>query len=88
MATIAVKKIVLGPEKGMIARIKNQYQYESLIKLDRQGATQSIFKESLAKIIEELQAVPEFRSVRWVVDVDHWTWQSQATTAVRTFSKM
>lgn len=70
MATIGVKKIVLGPEKGMIARIKNQYQYESLIKLDRQGATQSVFKESLAKIIEELQAVPEFRSVRWVVDVD------------------
>lgn len=70
MATIGVKKIVLGPEKGIIARIKNQYQYESLIKLDRQGATQSVFKESLAKIIEELQAVPEFRSVRWVVDVD------------------
>lgn len=70
MATIGVKKIVLGPEKGIIARIKNQYQFESLIKLDRQGATQTIFKENLAKIIEELQAVPEFRSVRWVVDVD------------------
>lgn len=70
MANVAVKKIVLGPEKGIIARIKNQYQYESLIKLDRQGATQSVFKESLARIIEELQSVPEFRSVRWVVDVD------------------
>ena len=70
MATIGVKKIVLGPEKGIIARIKNQYQYESLIKLDRQGATQSLFKESLARIIEELQTVPEFRSVRWLVDVD------------------
>ncbi len=70
MATIGVKKIVLGPEKGIIARIKNQYQFESLIKLDRQGATQSLFKESLARIIEELQTVPEFRSVRWLVDVD------------------
>ena len=70
MATIGVKKIVLGPEKGIIARIKNQYQFESLIKLDRQGATQSVFKENLARIIEELQAVPDFRSVRWVVDVD------------------
>lgn len=70
MANVAVKKIVLGPEKGIIARIKNQYQYESLIKLDRQGATQSVFKENLARIIEELQSVPEFRSVRWVVDVD------------------
>ncbi|PZV82176.1 replication restart DNA helicase PriA [Algoriphagus aquaeductus] len=70
MANIAVKKIVLGPEKGIIVRIKNQYQFESLIKLDKQGTTQAVFKQSLAKIIEELQAVPEFRSVRWIVDVD------------------
>ncbi|OOG78145.1 primosomal protein N' [Algoriphagus sp. A40] len=70
MATIAVKKIVLGPEKGIIARIKNQYQYESMIKLDRSGTTQTVFKESLAKILEELQSRPEFRSVRWIVDVD------------------
>lgn len=70
MANIAVKKIVLGPEKGIIARIKNQYQFESLIKLDKQGNTQAVFKESLSNIIEELQAVPEFRSVRWIVDVD------------------
>jgi primosomal protein N' (replication factor Y) (superfamily II helicase) len=70
MANIAVKKIVLGPEKGIIARIKNQYQFESLIKLDKQGNTQTVFKDSLAKIIEELQSVPEFRSVRWIVDVD------------------
>lgn len=70
MAKIAVKKIVLGPEKSIIARIKNQYQFESLIKLDRQGSTQTVFKESLVKIIEELQPVPDFRSVRWIVDVD------------------
>jgi primosomal protein N' (replication factor Y) len=70
MATIAVKKIVLGPEKGIIARIKNQYQFESMIKLDRSGNTQMTFKESLGKILEELQSRPEFRSVRWVVDVD------------------
>lgn len=70
MANIAVKKIVLGPEKGVIARIKNQYQFESLIKLDRSGNTQAVFKESLAKIIEELQSRPEFRSVRWIADVD------------------
>jgi primosomal protein N' (replication factor Y) len=70
LATLAVKKIVLGPEKGSVARIKNLYQLESLIKLDRQGDTQTIFKERLAKILEDLQAVPEFRSVRWIVDVD------------------
>ena len=70
MAKIPIKKIVLGPEKGIIARIKNQYQLESLIKLEKSGATQSVFKENLTRIIEELQAVPDFRSVRWVVDVD------------------
>src|SRR5690606_4079197 len=70
MATIEAKKIVLGPEKGIIARIKNQYQFESMIKLDRSGNTQATFKESLGKILEELQSRPEFRSVRWVVDVD------------------
>jgi primosomal protein N' (replication factor Y) len=70
MANLPLKKIVLGPEKGSIARIKNLYQLESLIKLDRQGDTQSVFKERLGKILEDLQAIPEFRSVRWIVDVD------------------
>ena len=70
MAQITVKKIVLGPEKALIGRIKNQYQFESLIKLDRSGTTQTSFKERLAEILEELQSRPEFRSVRWIVDVD------------------
>lgn len=70
MAKIPVKKIVLGPEKAIIGRIKNQYQFESLIKLDRSGSTQTDFKEQLSKILEELQAIPQFRAVRWVIDVD------------------
>ncbi|WP_339878892.1 primosomal protein N' [uncultured Algoriphagus sp.] len=70
MAEIPIKKIVLGPEKGIIARIKNQYQFESLIKLDRSGNTPVTFKEHLWKITEELKSRPEFRSVRFVVDVD------------------
>lgn len=70
MAEIAVKKIVLGPEKAIISRIKNQYQWESLIKLDRSGNTQTTFKEKLAGIIEFLHSKPEFRAVRWIVDVD------------------
>ncbi|WP_144605299.1 replication restart helicase PriA [Algoriphagus algorifonticola] len=70
MAQIPVKKIVLGPEKALIGRIKNQFQFESLIKLDRSGSTQTSFKERLAEILEDLQSRPEFRSVRWIVDVD------------------
>jgi primosomal protein N' (replication factor Y) len=41
-----------------------------LIKLDRQGDAQTVFKDRLAKILEDLQAIPEFRAVRWIVDVD------------------
>ena len=70
MANIGVKKIVLGPEKAIIARVKNQYQFESLIKLDKSGNTQQAFKEHLREILEVLQSKPEFRSVRWVVDID------------------
>lgn len=70
IANLPLKKIVLGPEKGSIARIKNLYQLESLIKLDRQGDAQTIFKDRLSKILENLQAIPEFRAVRWIVDVD------------------
>jgi primosomal protein N' (replication factor Y) len=70
MSEIAIKKIILGPEKGIIARIKNQYQFESLIKLNRSGSAQSIFKENLWQIIEQIHSRPEFRSVRFVVDVD------------------
>jgi primosomal protein N' (replication factor Y) len=60
----------LGPEKGIVARIKNQYQFESLIKLEKSGNSQAVFKTQLATIFEELSARPEFRSVRFIVDVD------------------
>lgn len=70
MAHIPVKKIVLGPEKALIGRIKNQYQFESMIKLDRSSNTQAEFKTLLNEILENLQAIPEFRSVRWIIDVD------------------
>jgi primosomal protein N' (replication factor Y) len=70
MASIQAKKIVLGPEKGLIGRIKNQYQFESMVKLDKSGNTQAIFKENLGRILADLQSRQEFRSVRWVVDVD------------------
>ncbi|MFT5772559.1 MAG: primosomal protein N' (replication factor Y), partial [Algoriphagus sp.] len=70
MSEIGVKKIVLGPEKGIVARIKNQYQFESLIKLEKSGNSQAVFKEQLSLIFEELNSRPEFRSARFIVDVD------------------
>ncbi|MCH7409893.1 primosomal protein N' [Belliella sp. DSM 111904] len=67
---VQVKKIMLGPEKGLIGKIKNQYIFESLVKLDKSGNAQAIFKQELRKILESMYANKEFRSVRIIVDVD------------------
>lgn len=65
-----VKKIILGPEKGLIGKIKNQYIFESFIKLDKTGNAQANFKLHLQTILQEMQAHKEFRPVRFIVDVD------------------
>jgi primosomal protein N' (replication factor Y) len=70
MAEIQVKKILLGPEKGLVGKIKNQYIFESIAKLDKSGNAQAYFKLELQHLIEELHAHKEFRGVRFIVDVD------------------
>ncbi|WP_194975311.1 replication restart helicase PriA [Aquiflexum lacus] len=70
MAEIQVKKILLGPEKGLVGKIKNQYIFESIAKLDKAGNAQAHFKLELQHLMEELQTHKEFRGVRFVVDVD------------------
>lgn len=70
MAEIQVKKILLGPEKGLVGKIKNQYIFESIAKLDKSGNAQAHFKLELQHLMEELQAHKDFRGVRFVVDVD------------------
>lgn len=70
MGDIQVKKILLGPEKGLIGKIKNQYIFESIIKLDKAGNAQAHFKMELQHLLTELLAQKEFRSVRFIVDVD------------------
>lgn len=70
MATIDAKKIVLGPEKALIGKIKNQYQFESLIKLDRSSGVQNHFKKELRRIISEIKLNSPFKSVRYIIDVD------------------
>lgn len=67
---IQVKKIMLGPEKGLVGKIKNQYIFESLIKLDKASNALSKFKEELAVILNEVQNQKDFRGVRVIVDVD------------------
>lgn len=70
MSSIPVKKIILGPEKAIIGRIKNQYQFESLIKIEKTGKAQNQFKSNLRSMMEEIKSDPKFRSVRFIVDVD------------------
>lgn len=70
LSEIQVKKILLGPEKGLVGKIKNQYIFESIAKLDKAGNAQAHFKLELQHLIEELQTHKEFRGVRFVVDVD------------------
>ena len=70
MSDIPVKKILLGPEKGLIGKIKNQYIFESIAKLDKAGQAQAQFKHDLQVLVEEMQAHRDFKGVRFVVDVD------------------
>ncbi|WP_194777800.1 replication restart helicase PriA [Pararhodonellum marinum] len=67
---IPVKKIILGPEKGLIGKIKNHYIFETMAKVDRSGNHQTLFKQELSQKIATLLAEKDFRSVRFVVDVD------------------
>ncbi|AGA78630.1 replication restart helicase PriA [Echinicola vietnamensis] len=67
---IPVKKIILGPERALIGKIKNQYLFDIYIKLDRAGNTPAIFKHEMGKILFELNTQKAFKSVRFVVDVD------------------
>lgn len=67
---ISVKKIVLGPEKGLVAKVKNQYLYEILVKVEKQGNAQALFKRDLTAKIDEVQAHKDLKGVRVVVDVD------------------
>lgn len=70
MGDIQVKKILLGPEKGLVGKIKNQYIFESIAKLDKSGNAQAHFKHQLQNILMEMQAHKDFRGTRFVVDVD------------------
>ncbi|WP_114749980.1 replication restart helicase PriA [Pleomorphovibrio marinus] len=70
LAAIEVKKILLGPEKALIGKIKNQYLFEILVKLEKTSASQQAFKKAMVEAIQEINSHKDFKSVRCVVDVD------------------
>ena len=63
------KKNLLGPEFPPIARIRNEYHKNILLKIP---AKQSLVKtkETTSRILESFKAIPGYRSVRVVINVD------------------
>ena len=62
---------ILGPESPPVARIRNQFHKNILIKIPKQQALLKT-KEAIIKINNSFHSVPHFRSVRVVINVDNF----------------
>jgi primosomal protein N' (replication factor Y) len=60
---------VLGPEYPLVARIKNLYIKQILIKIERPASLKS-YKQIILKAVQNLQQVREYGQVRVILDVD------------------
>ena len=60
---------ILGPEEPHIARIRNSYLQNILLKISRESSTKKA-KEHLVACIDDFRTNEAFRSVRLVIDVD------------------
>lgn len=60
---------VLGPETPAIARIRNQYRRNILIKISRKQSLPQV-KEYIARVQTSFKAIPQYRGVRVIIDVD------------------
>ncbi|NAW50205.1 primosomal protein N' [Elizabethkingia argentiflava] len=60
---------VFGPEKSPIFRINNVYQYQLLLKLPK-GKKYNLFKQMLAKSIEEFNQIAGYKNVKLMVSID------------------
>lgn len=63
-------KKILGPAIPGIARIRNKYLSEILIKADNHRADTEYLKKVLRLEIEKMQLMPNLKSVELIVDVD------------------
>ena len=61
---------IVGPAEPVIGRIRNQYLYELLLKLPRDGKTINQCKKDLLEQVAILHQQKSFRSVTVVADVD------------------
>jgi len=62
---------VLGPSDPPISRIRNQYIKTFLIKFSKKDNL-SISKNKLQKVRNSFESISEFRSVRFIIDVDNY----------------
>ncbi len=60
---------LLGPEYPYIPRVKNLYQKEMLLKIERKAAI-SVVKKDLQKILDRFSFDKMYRPIRIVIDVD------------------
>jgi len=60
---------VLGPETPPVARIRNQYRRNVLIKINRKQNLYHI-KGLIGRVQTSFKAIPQYRSVRLIIDVD------------------
>jgi primosomal protein N' (replication factor Y) len=60
---------ILGPERPLIERIRNQFVMEILIKLEK-GVSLAQFKVDLRLVLDELPSKPIFKGVQVIPDVD------------------
>ncbi|WP_299679904.1 primosomal protein N' [uncultured Dokdonia sp.] len=60
---------VLGPETPPVARIRNQYRRNVLVKIHRRQNLKQT-KGLIARVQTSFKAIPQYRSVRLIIDVD------------------
>ena len=62
-------KNILGPEFPAVARIRNQYNKNIMVKIEPEQSI-SKTKTYLKRVVKSFQAVGSFRSVRIILNVD------------------
>ena len=60
---------LLGPEEPVVARLKNRYLLQFLLKVTREGAPTRT-KEALKSALEDVSSLPVMKGVRVILDVD------------------
>lgn len=61
--------LVLGPEAPAIARIRNLYLFQLMIKVPENSSLRWV-KEVILTDLRWIQSLPDFRAVQWIPDVD------------------